>query len=110
MASIREDYPEVLSIKSQFKFYDSETGRLTNTTDQRDINLDFYPHFNINCICWECVNGGHDLNMIIHTSIKERITDVTGSSICQGWQDRQRINRHRCNTRLEYFYSIEYID
>lgn len=108
MDSIRQDYPEVDSIICKFKFYDSDTGRLSKSIEERGLNLDGVSHFQVNCIAWECVNGGFDLNRIVHLSIKNRLPEVHGSIACRGWQDRGRINKHRCNTRLEYFYSITY--
>jgi hypothetical protein len=108
--SIRKDYPEVSSIHSRYNFYDSEADKLTSSIEERELNLDHVSHFQVSCICWECVNGGYDLNRIVHTAIKDRLSNITGTLRCQGWQDKQRINKHRCYTKLEYFFTFTYCD
>ncbi|GMX64437.1 hypothetical protein Elgi_37060 [Paenibacillus elgii] len=108
MNSIRNDYPEVSSIRTKYNFYDSETDKLTREIEERELNLDHIKQFHVDCICWECVNGGYDLNTIVRMSIQDKLPHVAGKMSCQGWQDRQRINKHRCYTKLEYFFTFTY--
>lgn len=108
MSSLRVRFPEINSITARYNFYDSETDKLTRATEEKEINLDSVHDIQVKCICWECVNGGYDLSTVFYGAIKDKLTETTGSQRCMGWQDRSRINQHRCYTRLEYIFTITY--
>jgi hypothetical protein len=108
MQALCDLYPEVSSVTSKYNFYDSETDKLSRSSEERKLNLELLYNMKVNCMCWECVSGGYDLDNILYTAVKEKRTEITGSIKCMGWQDKQRINKHRCFTRLEYFLNIEY--
>ena len=54
----------------------------------------------IKCPMRECVGGGFDLRSQFNTS--ELDIGCSDSSVCQGWQDKERINKHRCLCELHW--------
>lgn len=51
--------------------------------------------FLIPCPMCECVNGGFDIK-----GVDSMEQGQSKTFICQGWQDRERINKHRCLCEL----------
>lgn len=56
--------------------------------------------FFIKCPMRECVEGGFVLRSQSNKS--ELDIGCSGSSLCQGWQDKDRINKHRCLCELQW--------
>lgn len=54
----------------------------------------------IECPMRECVDGGFNLGIQRNGSGLE--IGCSGSIVCQGWEDKQRINKHRCLCELHY--------
>lgn len=54
----------------------------------------------IKCPMRECVEGGFDLRAQYNRS--ELDVECSGASVCQGWQDKERINKHRCLCKLQW--------
>jgi hypothetical protein len=56
------------------------------------------------------VDGGHDLTGPIDEMIGEHGAECSGTIRCQGWQDRERIGKHRCWCELTYTVKCVYND
>jgi hypothetical protein len=75
---------------------------------------DFTPaqraYFDFECPSKECVRGGFDLTSVISTLVSQRGTEAPGSAQCQGWQDRERINKNHCWLKVRYRIIARYED
>lgn len=106
---IVEIFPSFESVWIEMEFADgwgemSPTSRVLHRDDARD-------YVYIECPNRECVDGGFDLTGAVHKALRtgESIAEGQARS-CQGWQDRERIGKHRCLTRLTYRMEIRYAD
>jgi hypothetical protein len=99
--------PGVQSIQIKFRFTDFDGGE-----DPAPKSITFCRHskafFEVECPFWECVMGGFDLTGSVFECIRRRQTHLTGESTCGGWQDRERINNHRCLLKAHYDITVEY--
>lgn len=102
-----ETFPGVKSAKIRITFEDPDD----RSTLGPSI-LDFSPfnraYFEIDCPYRECVMGGFDLSPAVNQLIAMRQVHGKGQSTCQGWQDTERIHRHRCLLKADYEIQIEY--
>lgn len=105
---IKDRYPNVKSITLDMNYSDPDGFAMPH---KRSIvmNNEDYAYFKFDCPYRECVNGGHDLNSVVSEMLKNNQEEIAGSLSCQGWQDEERINQHRCLCLLQYKIIIEYI-
>jgi hypothetical protein len=103
---IKDNYPDVESItfEMNYKDFDNMADLSPDKYEKRPEN---YAHFKFDCPCKECIDGGYDLDIIVDKIIKENKNN-TGTIICKGWQDRERINKHRCWCELNYRIVVKY--
>ena len=81
-------------------------------TYRKHKELHFQPSdkafFKIDCINPEGIHCDLDLGQEIMSMVHKKKTELTGAKDCQGWQDYERIGRHRCLCKMNYLIKIEY--
>lgn len=105
---IKDRFPKVASIKIERNFVDFDTDEHFSKDPEWNVPLTAYALFEIECPMYECVDGGFNLTDIITKMIKNKLTHKKGSFTCQGWQDQERVGKHKCMTKLLYEINIEY--
>lgn len=108
-SAIIDIFPNISKIEIDLKFKNPDWGG-----DPSPKNIIYGPnskaYFKIQCPHWECVNGGYDLGSEIRSLWKEKGISKIGTLTCQGWQDKERINKHHCFLVMEYSITISYTD
>ncbi len=104
---LREKYPEVtgLVIKMSFKDYDE---RSNPKPRQVEFSQESKAFFKIDCPYRECVSGGFDFSSAIDELVTSHLDKLDGTITCQGWQDKERIGKHRCFLELSYTIFAKY--
>lgn len=107
--TIATRYPHVRSVTLELTFVDhdghAETAKQTDDRGPRHSAL-----FIFDCPYWECVGGGHDLDDEIDQLLKDRVEESSGIHVCPGWQDPERVGKHRCFGELRYVVRAAYAD
>lgn len=106
---LKERYPQVSSIKIDVHFKDADVW--PGDPDPKVLN--FAPEqkafFLMRCPYRECVRGGFDFSSGVQEAINSPSFSSEGRVTCDGWQDEQRINRHRCSLAASYKVSVEHL-
>ena len=106
--TLKERYPNVLEIKVRMSFepYDSEDRNLLNDKEES-----FCPgsraFFEFACPFCECIGGGFEL-LDVSEMVAKGKTEVSGTAICKGWQDLERINKFQCRLKMNYRITVIY--
>ena len=106
---LRDVYPDIDLIIIKYRM---KSGSFDGT-EEKDyhvlkIHPDFRYDFTIRCINRDCKDGGFDLFGVILSAIISKNDKITGSATCEGWEDEERIKKHRCMSDLFYEVSILY--
>ena len=104
---IKDRYAQVKSLSFHLTYVDPDNS-YPSCTEIRTRDPSHSAHFKLRCPHRECLYGGHDLTDIIHDMLTNRESEQSGSVVCQGWQDRERLYRHRCLLALDYKVSATY--
>ena len=101
---IHELYPGIESIRMHLEFSDMD---MQGNPEPADFTYEpnSKAHFERPCPYRECINGGFDLSQGISHAVRSN-QEITGELTCQGWQDSERINKHRCLLKCEYRISV----
>jgi hypothetical protein len=83
----------ISSVKLMLRFQDSDK---LGPIIEKEINLSKDDDYRIACPMRECVGGGFNLSESIKNPGQQE------PQVCLGWQDRERINQHRCLCKLSY--------
>jgi hypothetical protein len=106
LGRIADSFPNLCSVRLSLSFSDPDRVILPQVS-----NLERGPehsaYFREKCT-HECVGGGFDLTPVIEKMVKRKEADTSGTMKCEGWQDPERIGRHRCGCQLEYKISCIY--
>ena len=87
----------VKSIKIKASFKDPEA---INRCVEKEVILHVGDDHFIKCPMRECIEGGFDLrSQLAEPGLK---IGRSGVAVCQGWQDKERINKHRCLNELHW--------
>ena len=99
--TLNEEYPQLekLTIHMLFKSHDWDGGPDDQTKTFVKGSKAF---FDIECPHRECIQGGFNLTFAVSNLVAKGQTESSGTIICQGWQDQERINKHRCLLELNY--------
>jgi hypothetical protein len=107
LGSIAGLSPTVKSVKMTLSFSDPD-GFLSPHQETCERGPESSAFFWIACYSHECVDGGFDLTTEFKQAVEEKRTEVSGSRVCDGWQDRERIGKHRCYCHLDYKIECTY--
>jgi hypothetical protein len=106
---ICEDMPNVERIVIDLEFKDSDM-----TCDPSPESLTFGPEskatFEIGCPFHECIMGGFDFGSAIRACVDATQSESKGEITCDGWQDRERYQKHQCMLKANYTITVEYKD
>jgi len=105
---VGERFPAVASITLQQTWHDPDYPKDDPTTKTARRGPDGSAFFELACANRECVGGGIDLAEEIQNMVSSGETSRTGRRRCEGWQDAERVNKHRCWMELEYTIDIDY--
>lgn len=107
---IKDRYPQVRELTFQFTFHDSDHAN----SSPPDKTLTLHPRnsafFKFDCPFVECVDGGFDLSSPVHQMIEAGGPDCSGTLICQGWQDPERVGQYHCFLEMNYKVTVSYRD
>lgn len=104
---IKDSYPEVKELI--FEFYFEDPDKLAKPSNKKfNREKEGSALFEFDCPYWECVGGGFDLSQPISNMIKYKNNECNGQIFCQGWQDRERINKYHCLCQLTYKITAKY--
>ena len=105
---LKEKYPQVAKIVVDMEFKNPDWG-----DDPEPQKETYYQQskafFKINCPHIECISGGFDLSWAVDELVTSKLEKTSGTITCQGWQDKERINKHHCFLELNYTISVHYI-
>jgi len=105
--AIRDVFPGVEAVRINLTFKDPD-----GLADPKPMRLKFGPEqkafFHLDCLFWECVRGGFDLGPAVRDAVRAQARSARGEQDCQGWQDPERIGKHRCWLKARYEIQIEY--
>ncbi len=74
-----------------------------------DVNIDHAKSvFRLNCSNDECVQGDHELTEEIAKAIANRSKTVAGELCCKGWQNKEAMQKTKCNHVLRYQLKLGY--
>lgn len=105
---IRETYPDLQEVRLKLHFHDDGLVAPPDSEKELKKSRDQKAVFFQKCRMRECVGGGHDLDEVISDMIRDREPALDGVSRCHGWQDEERVGRHRCLDELRYSIEIDY--
>jgi len=104
---LKEKYPQLEELTIHMSFENPDWGG-----DPSDQDLSFHKKskafFDVKCPRVECINGGFNLSDAVSELIENKNIEATGNLICQGWQDREHINKHRCLLKMSFALKAEY--
>lgn len=105
---ILDRFPGVDSIQITVTFKEPDWG-----TDPDYKKLEYSrsskASFKLPCPHVECVRGGFNFSNVIRDMVDKEKEGAQGTFSCQGWQDRERINKHRCLLQASYHVKITYL-
>ena len=105
--TIATDFPCVRSITITVRFKDAD-GQCDPETQTRTYSPGMKAFFEIRCPFQECVLGGFNFGGSVAGAVRDRKRQVAGETKCAGWQDRERINKHRCMLKAFCEINIAY--
>ncbi|MCS4505625.1 hypothetical protein NYO91_16180 [Arhodomonas aquaeolei] len=98
---IRDLYPSLDSLFVEMTFNNPDWGG--DPSPKTELRKrDSKAFFKVQCPHYECVHGGFDLSNAVAQLVKNADKYSVGEITCQGWQDQERINKHRCLLRMKY--------
>jgi len=104
---IAERFPGVKRILIRLRFED-----IDRHCNPEPRELEFDPtstaFFELKCPLYQCVKGGFNFSAPVAEMNRTRQLRSKGHSVCQGWQDRERINKHRCLLTAHYEIQVGY--
>ena len=106
---LNKKYPKVTDVNIEMSYEDPD-GLCNFNPEQRKYSQKDKAFFNIKCPSVECVSGGFDLSLEVDKLVSSHLDKLEGTVLCQGWLDKERINRSRCWLKLDYTISAKYKD
>lgn len=103
----KDRHPQIKELLIDLKFHDFDTDKII-TSRVQTLKSESSAYVAIDCPLHECISGGFDLTEILAEGIRDRKSIFAGSLCCNGWQDLERVNQHRCLCKLSYKITIEY--
>ena len=105
--SLKEKYPQVIELMVEMNFKDYDGGSAPEPKQEK-YSLESKAFFKIDCPYRECISGGFDLSLAIDKLVTSHLDKLDGTITCQGWQDKERINKNRCFLQLNYTITAKY--
>ncbi len=107
-APLAERFEELKALTVEFAYLNPD-GSSRNRAIKYTVNIERARSvFRIDCLNHECVGGDYDLSDQLAQAVKLRQSTVTGEMHCQGWQDKDSIDRIRCDHVLSFKLALEF--
>jgi hypothetical protein len=105
-STLCERYPGVASVKINIELKDPDWH---DDPKAKELNFraDQKAFFHMQCPYRECVRGGFDFSEGVKEAINSPGNEAAGRILCNGWQDEERINKHRCMLEASYKVTVE---
>jgi hypothetical protein len=107
-SSLHELYPGVSAVTINIEFRRDEPLPGTPEPKMMRFTSEQKAFFRMACPSEECVRGGFDFSKGVEHAIHNPGHASTGRVICDGWQDEEQINKHRCMLAASYKVSVEH--
>jgi hypothetical protein len=104
---LKEKYPQLARLIIKMSFTEPSWGSAPRP-QQKVYGPDNKALFEVQCPHVECVEGGFDLRAAVSDMVTYGKSEVVSNLVCQGWQGREGINKHRCHLRVSYRISATY--
>lgn len=107
---VKDRYPQVSSIEiERITIPEAKwMGEPVTTTDY--FNPESRAFFQYPCRYRDCVGGYLNLDMQISELVKRFGEQFSDKSLCDGWQDEERINRHKCLLETKFRIKVSYVE
>lgn len=100
-SSIRERFPTLISLVISMTFKNCDCGSVP-TPQEHKFSQESKAFFDFECPYIECVSGGFNISEAVSDLVDNNGNEASGEITCQGWQDKERIHKHRCLLRMQY--------
>ncbi len=105
---LREKHEELKSLTVDYEYFSPE-GNARNRQIKYKVNLEQARSiFRLECLNHECVGGDYDLSEVLDEAVAGRRPSVTGELTCQGWLNKNTIDRVRCRHIVRFQLNFEY--
>jgi len=104
---VKEKYPQLKHLTIDMTFREPDWGDSPHP-QQRSFDPNSNAFFELECPYVECVRGGFNLSAAVDELIQRGEKESSGSLLCQGWQDRERIGQYRCLLKMDYKITVTY--
>ena len=105
--TLKEEHSGVSSIAIDLNFEDIDVWPGNPAPKTLTFKPEQKAHFHMPCPYRECVWGGFNFSEGVREAIKSPSNEATGRVLCQGWQDEERINKHRCLLVANYKVTVQ---
>lgn len=105
---IQDKFPMLASLSIDMAFENPDWGS-NPSPKQKDFGPEDKAFFEIQCPDGECIKGGFNLSDAVSKLVNGHLEEASGTIICQGWQDRERIGQHRCLLKMKYKITATYV-
>ncbi len=107
-ASLAEKFPTLKSLTVHLVYLTPGGGHQTGELKYTANIANARSVFRLDCSSQECLCGGHDLSQQLAEAVAQRRKTILGEATCQGWYNKQEINRARCLGILRYKFVLSY--
>lgn len=106
--TLSEKFEELRALTVDFAYLSPE-GVSRNRQIKYTVNIERARSvFRIECLNHDCVGGDYDLSEMLTQAVSQRQSRVTGELCCQGWQDKDSIDKVHCHHKLSFTLALEY--
>jgi hypothetical protein len=107
-APLAEKFEELKALTVEFSYLNPDGGS-RNRQIKYTVNIERARSvFRIDCLNHECVGGDFDLSDRLADAVAARLNTVSGEMKCEGWQDKDSIDKVHCHHILSYKLALEY--
>lgn len=100
-SSIREAFPKLNSLTISMTFKNPDWGG-DPAPQEHNFSQESKASFDFECPHLECVSGGFNISGAVLELVNNNGKETSGETTCQGWQDKERINKHRCMVKMQF--------
>ena len=95
-------FPKLKSLKVDLEFFPPD-GRIRSSQIKYVVNLEHAKSvFRFDCLNKECIRGDFDLSEVLAKAIKTKKKIVEGELCCNGWRNKDCIDKMSCRNMLKY--------
>lgn len=103
---MKERHPNVRVIEISVDYKDPDGWAGDPKSEVHTFGPEQKAFFQTRCPYRECVNGGFNYAEGVRLALESPSNEASGRVSCDGWQDQERINRHRCMLGASFKVSV----